>query len=171
MTRRSRIRGKLPANRIRGSFAPNCPAASLTMLSESAVTLNQRGPTVNSTISMPDFAVSRSRFDVTLSRWVNAPLPPFHELLSAHDVARLTRRPKIVISGLMWLGRFPKRRRFRGRQIGWLRADVLDWMAQDLSTEIRATKANHTTRRSGRQHPQQACLPLGCRGPCNRERR
>jgi hypothetical protein len=45
-----------------------------------------------------------------LSRCVNEPFPSFQTLLTAHDahdVARLTRRPKLVLSGLMLLGHFP----------------------------------------------------------------
>jgi integrase len=43
---------------------------------------------------------------VTLSKWVNERFPPWEQLLSAHDVARLTRRPRWVLLGLMLLGRF-----------------------------------------------------------------
>ena len=35
--------------------------------------------------------------NVVLSPWVNEPLPAWEELLSAHDVARLTRRPRWVL--------------------------------------------------------------------------
>jgi len=95
-------------------------------LSEAARTNQLNGETVSSTILISDDNVSVTpRARVVLSRWVNEPLPPFQELLSAHDVARLTRRPKLVISSLVLLRRFPKKRRFRGRQIGWLRAEVL----------------------------------------------
>lgn len=65
---------------------------------------------------------------VTLSKWVNERFPPWEQLLSAHDVARLTRRPKWVLLGLTLLGRFPRKHCFHGRRIGWLRADVLDWI-------------------------------------------
>ncbi len=66
------------------------------------------------------------RVHVTLPPWVNEPPLPFSELLSAHDVARLTRRSRWQLSGLMLLGLFPKRRRYQGRPVGWLRADVLE---------------------------------------------
>jgi len=89
---------------------------------------------VNSTLSISDDTVL-PRAQVTLSRWVNEPFPPFQELLSAHDVARLTRRPKLVISGLVLLRRFPQKRRYRGRQVGWLRSDILDWLARDLAID------------------------------------
>ncbi len=88
---------------------------------------------MNSTLSITDEPIF-PRTTVTLARWVNEPLPPVQELLSAHNVARLTRRPKLVISSLILLGRFPKKRRYRGRQVGWLRSDVLDWLARDIAT-------------------------------------
>ena len=65
---------------------------------------------------------------VTLSKWVNERFPPWEQLLSAHDVARLTRRPRWVLLGLTLLGRFPRKHCFHGRRIGWLRDDVLDWI-------------------------------------------
>jgi predicted DNA-binding transcriptional regulator AlpA len=124
----------------------------------------QRGTTVNSTVSVSGNNVSATpRASVMLSRWVNEPLPPIQELLSAHDVARLTRRPKLVISGLVLLRRFPKKRRFRGRQIGWLRADVLEWMTRDLTTDDRSDEPE--IRRCARVTPQQPCLPLECTSP------
>lgn len=94
---------------------------------------------------------------ITLSPWINEPYPSLTELLSAHDVARLTRRPWWLIMGLSLIGRFPKRARFRGRPLGWLRANVLEWMARD-----RALKpVSHTSPRScPRPCPKQACLLL-----------
>jgi len=70
---------------------------------------------------------------VTLSKWVNERFPPWEQLLSAHDVARLTRRPRWVLLGLMLLGRFPRKQCFHGRRIGWLRDDVLDWIGKGAS--------------------------------------
>lgn len=66
--------------------------------------------------------------NVTLSRWVNERFPDWRQLLSAHDVARLTRRPGWVLFGLTLVGRFPRKHCFHGRRIGWLRDDVLDWI-------------------------------------------
>src|SRR5260370_32999227 len=70
---------------------------------------------------------------VTLSKWVHERCPPWEQLLSAHDVARLTRRPRWVLLGLMLLGRFPTKQCFHGRRIGWLRDDVLDWIGKRTS--------------------------------------
>jgi predicted DNA-binding transcriptional regulator AlpA len=69
---------------------------------------------------------------VSLSPYVNEPLPNWEELLSAHDVARLTRRPRWVLASLALLGRFPRKHRYHGRNIGWLRSDVLTWLSRDL---------------------------------------
>src|SRR5260221_13578397 len=69
---------------------------------------------------------------VTLSPWVNERFPAWEQLLSAHDVARLTRRPRWVIASLIWAHRFPRKRRYHGRSIGWLRSDIIHWLAKDL---------------------------------------
>ena len=69
---------------------------------------------------------------VELSPWVNERSPAWEQLLSAHDVARLTRRPRWILQGLALFGRFPRKRRYHGRQIGWLRSDVAHWLAEDL---------------------------------------
>jgi predicted DNA-binding transcriptional regulator AlpA len=69
---------------------------------------------------------------VSLSPYINEPLPNWEDLLSAHDVARLTRRPRWLVLSLTLLGRFPRKRRFRGCSIGWLRSDVVHWLAKDL---------------------------------------
>jgi predicted DNA-binding transcriptional regulator AlpA len=98
---------------------------------------------------------------IMLSRWINEPYPPVTELLSAHDVARLTRRSRWLLMGLALIGRFPKKARFRGRPFGWWRSDVLDWMSRDL-----ALKGHYITssRQCLRGQPRQTCLPLESRG-------
>jgi predicted DNA-binding transcriptional regulator AlpA len=78
---------------------------------------------------MAPAAPSRS---VTLSPWINEQFPDWEQLLSAHDVARLTRRPRWMLAGLTFVGRFPRKSRYHGRAIGWLRSDVLTWLAKDL---------------------------------------
>src|SRR6266513_5776010 len=67
-----------------------------------------------------------------LSKWVNERFPPWEQLLSARDVARLTCRRRWVLSGLMPLGLFPKRLQYQGRPIGWNREDVLDWLSRGM---------------------------------------
>jgi predicted DNA-binding transcriptional regulator AlpA len=167
-TRRShratrQVSGQFPPNPIKAAFSLNFPSALRHVPIEASprhlVTL---GIAVNSTM-----LVSQKPLDsappVTLSRWVNEALPPIQELLSAQDVARLTRRPKLVITGLMLLRRFPNRRRYRGRQVGWLRGDILDWMARDLTSEVLSA----TTIRCSRRHPRQVCLPFEGHEACS----
>ena len=70
---------------------------------------------------------------VSLSRWVNEGLPSCQELLTAHDVARLTRRRRWILETLTLFGRFPRKQRFHGRRVGWRRRDVLLWLGADNS--------------------------------------
>lgn len=72
------------------------------------------------------------RDNISLSKWVNERFPPWEELLTTREVARLTRRPRWMLLSMTALGRFPVKHRFRGRSIGWLRGNVLDWIAEDL---------------------------------------
>ena len=89
---------------------------------------------------------------LTISRWVNEPYPPLAELLSAHDVARLTRRPRWMLMGLGLIGQFPRRRRLRGQWIGWYRSEVFEWIARNPrsmtghATLERPAAAYHQTR-------------------------
>lgn len=78
---------------------------------------------------------SYERVPVRLSRWVNEPYPPISELLSAHEVARLTRRPRFVLWGLALIGRFPRKARYRARAFGWRRSEVLDWLARGMALQ------------------------------------
>ena len=112
--------------------------------------------------------VEGSRPKVRLCPWVNERCPPWDQLLNAHQVARLTRRSQWMLVGLSLVGRFPKRRRFHGRPVGWLRADVIDWLAKDVET---AECRREAPRRCSRRHPRQACLPLECQAPCVATRR
>src|ERR1700730_4621816 len=74
---------------------------------------------------------------VSLSKWVNEKSPAWNEILSAHDVARLTRRHRWVVHTLTILGRFPKRQRFHDREIGWAQQDVLRWLAENATSQRR----------------------------------
>lgn len=103
--------------------------------------------------------VAANSRNVTLSSWVNEPFLAWQELLSAHDVARLTRRPKWLVIALSMVGRFPARRCFHGRRVGWMKGDVLDWLAKDLQLKrCNATPSHHR----GRQTSLQRMLPLHC---------
>src|SRR6202051_20894 len=89
---------------------------------------------------------------VTLSPWVNERFPNWEELLSAHDVARLTRRPRWMLTSMVFLRRFPRKRRYHGRGIGWLRSDVIHWLSKDLrATTCHSAPAQTLTPRVGRQ--------------------
>ena len=79
-------------------------------------------------------ATSPSR-NVVLSPFINERFPPWEDLLSARDVARLTRRPRWVLAGLAFFGHFPRKRRYHGHGIGWLRSDVLSWLTKDLRAD------------------------------------
>src|SRR6266403_1918566 len=103
---------------------------------------------------------------VVLSRWVNEPYPDWEQLLSAHDVARLTRRPRWLLLSMMVIGRFPQKRRFQGRGIGWLRSDVAHWLAKDLRT-LRSSARPARVLRSRDEIP----LPLNCTHARARRRR
>jgi predicted DNA-binding transcriptional regulator AlpA len=93
---------------------------------------------------------------VSLSPYVNERFPNWEELLSAHDVARLTRRPRWLVLSLTLLGRFPRKRRYHGRGVGWLRSDVIHWLTRDLRT-LRCNAHSEALRTRGiRQLP----LPL-----------
>ena len=105
--------------------------------------------------------------NVSLSKWVNERFPAWEQLLSAHDVARLTRRPRWVLLSLMVLGRFPRKHTFHGRGLGWLRNDVLGWMSKDLRVpNCHADRAPMLRRRFARQ----ISLPLQCAGACSARR-
>lgn len=70
---------------------------------------------------------------VKLSEWVNERPLACGELLSVHDVARITRRSRWLLELMALAGRFPRKARFRGRSVGWLRRDILAWLAGPLA--------------------------------------
>lgn len=99
----------------------------------------------------------RASPELRLPRWVNEPLPDLRALLSASEISRLTRRPRWLLLGLAVLGRFPKQRTHCGKPVGWHRADVLDWLTQNMTMEAdqrpRSGRCRHAS-------PRQACLPF-----------
>jgi predicted DNA-binding transcriptional regulator AlpA len=119
-----------------------------------------RGDSAQSGKAVPEAAPAQP---IVLSRWINEPYPPLTELLSAHDVARLTRRPRWLLVGLVLIGRFPRKARFRGRAVGWWLSDVLEWMARDLALDRHRLALSWPR---ARRQPRQDCLPLGSRGRC-----
>ena len=103
---------------------------------------------------------------VTVSPWVNEPLPDLQGILCSRDLARLTRRPRWVLCGLALIGKFPRKKRYRGRLVGWCRAEVLEWMTRELSVEKNGHERLNAPRRFARQQPRQTCLPLECPSAC-----
>ena len=116
--------------------------------------------------------IIRTSQDLRLPRWVNEPLPDLRALLSASEISRLTRRPRWLLLGLAVLGRFPKQRTHCGKPVGWHRADVLDWLTQNMAVEAASTLHSQDCRHA---RPSQACLPLenshSRRTPSERHRR
>jgi predicted DNA-binding transcriptional regulator AlpA len=108
---------------------------------------------------------------VTISPWVNEPLPDLQGILSSRDLARLTRRSRWMLCGLALIGRFPRKKRYRGGLAGWCRAEVLEWMTRELSVETESHERLNRPRRCSRRHPRQGCLPLECASPCLPARR
>ena len=106
---------------------------------------------------------------VALSKWVNEKLPAWDEILSAHDVARLTRRRQWVVYALALFGRFPKQQRFHGRAIGWAKRDVLNCLSNESACR---RQFQHTSHRANSRESLQQTLPMHfprsrrMRGPC-----
>ncbi len=94
---------------------------------------------------------------VEISPFLDERLPPLNQLLTAHEVARLVRKPRWYFYGLTLIGRFPVKRRFRGRWTGWIRSDVSEWMQKNL----RAPSAHPTKAHPVKVIARQRRLPLG----------
>jgi hypothetical protein len=103
---------------------------------------------------------SAVKTEMRLSRWVNERLPPIQDLLCSHDVERLTRRPRWILEGLGLIGRFPRRKVFRGRKLGWCRAEVFDWMSTRRLDSTGTTEA--VVQSAEPAKPDQLRLPLRC---------
>lgn len=87
-----------------------------------------------------------SAANVRLAKRVNEALPALHQVLSAHDVARLTRRRRWVLYALSFIGRFPRQQRFQGHAIGWHRRDLADWLDQERRLKTRLHRKNQLGR-------------------------
>jgi len=123
------------------------------------------------------------RVPVSLSRWVNERPPPWDQILTAHDVARLTRRHCWILRTLALMGRFPRQVQFHGRRIGWHRSEVMEWMAHEPIFDKTRRSADPPPARAASRpaHPValQRSLQLGsacehkgrhARGPCQSRR-
>ena len=78
--------------------------------------------------------------EITISRWVNESLPAWDQVLTAHELARLMRRPRWLLCGMALPRRFPQEHRFRGYKIGWLRSEILGWMDSGFRADSAITK-------------------------------
>ena len=108
-------------------------------------------------------AATNLKAGVSISKWVNEAYPPWGEILSAHDVARLTRRHRWVLSAMAAFRRFPRKRKFHGRAVGWHRGDVVRWLANRLS--------RHTAPRRPSTLPLPFPLPEACSNRSNSDPR
>src|SRR5688500_13219856 len=73
-----------------------------------------------------------------LSKWINERCPEWTTLLTAHEVARLTRRPRCLLSALAYFKRLPAPKRYHGKKLGWRREDIERWLAsREASIERR----------------------------------
>lgn len=127
--------------------------------------MNTRSATDNHSV---DVDIPRTTQEVRLPRWVNEPLPDLRAILTSREISRLTRRPRWLLLGLAVLGRFPKQRTHCGKPVGWHRADVLDWLTQNMTAE----SDSPVTPCADRQlRPSQACLPLEVSSPCRMRHR
>jgi predicted DNA-binding transcriptional regulator AlpA len=98
---------------------------------------------------------------VSISRWVNEPCLAWDRILTAHDVARLIRRPPWMLCSMAVVGQFPRRQRFRGKNIGWLTADILEWMARTSGYSVSTTSdKTNCCRRHRPNPPNRQMLPL-----------
>ncbi len=104
---------------------------------------------------------------VTISPFLDEGFPSLDQFLTTHDVARLVRRPSWYFCGLALIGRFPAKRRFRGRWAGWMRSDVSHWMHKNMSVP----SAHPVTANPAKVIARQRRLPLGCTEWCPSIRR
>lgn len=115
-------------------------------------------------------AAQKAHVAVTISPWVNEPLPDIRGILCSRDLARLTRRPRWELFGLTLIGKFPRKKRYRGRPIGWCRTEVLEWMTRELTVTADEYERLNAPRRCAQRQPRQTCLPLECGSRCTRAR-
>jgi hypothetical protein len=80
---------------------------------------------------LPARISNATRDRVSLSKWVNEKLPALDQILSARDVARLTRRRWWVVHALTLFGKIPRQQRFHGRAIGWAKRDLENCLVRD----------------------------------------
>ena len=70
--------------------------------------------------------VLQAQQEIRISRWANETLPVWDQVLTAHDVARLARRPPWWLCGMALLRQSPKKRTVRGQEVHWLNLEVTE---------------------------------------------
>jgi predicted DNA-binding transcriptional regulator AlpA len=112
--------------------------------------------------------------DVATCPFVNEPMAPWHDILTSREVARLIRRPKWFLYSLTFIGRFPRRRRFRGRTSGWLRSEIHAWISPhplefgklSIGSVTEGSIQRSTGAGKSQFSPLQRCLPFDCARTC-----
>ncbi len=107
-----------------------------------------------------------STHTVTLSQWVNEGQPPLTELLTSHETVRRTKRHHWTLAALALLGCFPRKLKFQGRSVGWLRTDIDCWLGRNhrLPKSLRRCRHSKCRERNGHRIcvspavPVQQCL-------------
>jgi hypothetical protein len=162
------IRGIFPETGIATVLSLIVPPASFKVLRESS---HRSHPMriLAMTLNSVDGALTRQQTiaatTVTISPWVNESLPNIHEILCSRDLARLTRRPRWILCGLALIGKFPRKKRYRGRLVGWSRTEVLEWMTSELAVETEGHERLNVPLDCADRHPRQGCLPFDCPKP------
>jgi hypothetical protein len=57
------------------------------------------------------------------------------------------------------IGQFPQKQRFRGKKVGWLKADILEWIARTYPSRV-ARSSDQTIRRRKPVPSSQQSMPL-----------
>ena len=71
-------------------------------------------------------------------KWVNEKIPESDQILTAHDIARLTMRHHWMLSTLVILRKLLQNQRLRGRALGWKHCDITRWLAREHRTVNRS---------------------------------
>jgi hypothetical protein len=73
-----------------------------------------------------------------------------------------------VLYALSFLGRFPRKQRFRGHSIGWDRVEILEWLTPPKPNQPKAPITGSANRHP---RPNHACLWRGPYSSCRIRRR
>jgi prophage regulatory protein len=68
---------------------------------------------------------------VTASSEPHDRLAALDQILGTHDIEQITGKHRCTIYRWIQDKRFPRKHSFRGREIGWRRSDIEQWLAGD----------------------------------------